>query len=143
MIEIRPCRPDDFEGILPLLRQLWPDKEMDAGALGKVFLEGIDSTVQDYICARSGVVIVGFCSLVVKNNLWQTGWLGHIDELVVDAPYRGQGIGTQLLEHIIKIARTRGCRRVELDSAFHRREAHQFYTENGFENRAYLFSKVL
>jgi len=24
LIEIRPCRPEDFEGVVALLRQLWP-----------------------------------------------------------------------------------------------------------------------
>jgi hypothetical protein len=32
---------------------------------------------------------------------------------------------------------------VELDSAFHRSQAHKFYQQEGFENRAYLFSKPL
>jgi GNAT superfamily N-acetyltransferase len=56
---------------------------------------------------------------------------------------RGCGLGTQLLVEIVRCAKLRGCKRVELDSAFHREEAHQFYLRNGFENRAYLFSKSL
>lgn len=143
MTKIRRCNPDDFERILPLLHQLWPNKELHAEALRDVFILAIQTLAQEYICAEVGEKVVGFCSLVVKNNLWQEGNLGHIDELVVDTEYRGQGIGTQLLEQIIQIARERGCRRVELDTAFHRREAHQFYEQRGFENRAYVFSKVL
>ena len=50
------------------------------------------------IVAESLDQIVGFCSLTIKNNLWQAGNLGHIDELVVDEKYRGQRIGIQLID---------------------------------------------
>ena len=61
----------------------------------------------------------------------------------MDVDYRGRGIGTQLIEHLIQLAKQRGCRRVELDTAFHRNEAHEFYERQGFENRGYVFSKLL
>ena len=72
-----------------------------------------------------------------------SGNLGHIDELIVDKKFRGQGIGQSLLEKMTEIARENDCKRIELDSAFNRREAHVFYEKSGFENRAYLFSKKL
>jgi GNAT superfamily N-acetyltransferase len=86
---------------------------------------------------------IGFGSLTLKNNLWQEGYVGHVDELVVDSTHRSRGVGTLLLNQIIELARRKGCRRVELDSAFHRKEAHMFYEQHGFENRAFLFSRVL
>ena len=69
--------------------------------------------------------------------------MGHIDELVVHGEHRGRGIGTQLVERIICLAKERGCRRVELDTAFHRKDAHDFYERAGFEKRGYIFSKLL
>lgn len=81
--------------------------------------------------------------MTIKNNLWQEGFLAHLDELVVNSAHRGCGLGSQLLEAMISLAKERGCVRVELDSAFHRTEAHAFYECRGFENRAYLFSKPL
>jgi GNAT superfamily N-acetyltransferase len=80
-------------------------------------------------------------SLDVRQSLWQAGPLGHVDELVVDAGHRGGGVGTKLLEHVMRVARELECRRVELDSAFHRVEAHRFYERLGLERRAFLFSK--
>ena len=143
MVEIRRCVEQDFDKILPLLQQLWPDQKLDEALLTKVFAQGVGSPSQVYLCATIPDRIVGFSSLVVKNNLWQAGPLGHIDELVVDSHYRGHGIGTQLLVRTIQLAKERGCRRVELDTGFHRKAAHRFYEQQGFENRAYLFSKVL
>ena len=143
MIQIRDCTEADFEQIVGLLSQLWPDTQLDTQQLKEVFTRGLSSSHQRYICATINSKVIGFCSLTVKNNLWQQGYLGHIDELVVNEQNRGLGVGSQLLDRIVEIARQMGCRRVELDSAFHRDKGHKFYEQRGFEKRAYLFSKQL
>jgi glucosamine-phosphate N-acetyltransferase len=143
MAHLRPCRRDDFDGVLALLRQLWPDKPLDPAALRAIFGQTLSSGNPVYLCAAENGTIVGFGSLTVRSSLWQEGNLGHVDELVVDAAHRGRGIGTQLLEGLVALAKAKGCRRIELDSAFHRDEAHRFYEKRGFENRACLFSKIL
>jgi ribosomal protein S18 acetylase RimI-like enzyme len=143
MVEIRECRQEDFNSVLLLLRQLWPDKVPDIVALETVFRRAISSDSQICVCASSRTSLVGLGSLTIKNSLWQNGPLAHVDELVVDAAFRKQGIGTRLLNHLIGLAQARGCRRIELDSAFHRKAAHAFYERHGFENRAFLFSRTL
>ena len=140
---IRPCRREDFVEVVRLLRQLWPGKPLDETALQVVFERSLASASHVCLCATDGQRVVGFGSLTVKNTLWHEGWLGNVDELVVDVEHRGRGIGTQLLERLVAVAREKGCRRVELDSAFHRKEAHRFYERNGFESRALLFSRVI
>ncbi len=143
MIQIRPCTSEDFQGVLALLRQLWPDKHIDTAMLQVVYERALGSPLQHHICAVEDNVVVGMGSLTINNNLWQEGYLGYVEELVVDERCRGRGIGTQLLEHLIGVARNQGCRRVELDAAFNRQEAHRFYEHLGFQNRAYLYSKPL
>jgi len=142
-MEIRQCRSEDFGQIMELLRQLWPDKRLDSVALQTVFDRALFSGAQTYLCAVNGQRIVGFGSLTLKNNLWQEGYLGHVDELIVDREFRGRGIGSQLLERLVSAAREQDCRRIELDSARHRKEAHEFYRQHGFEERALLFSRAL
>jgi glucosamine-phosphate N-acetyltransferase len=141
--QIRRCRIGDFEGLLPLFRELWPDKPIAPNALRKVFNRMLTSKSGAYLCAVKQRRIVGFSSITIKSSLWQEGLIGHIDELVVHHECRGQGIGVTLLRYLEALAEDRGCRRVELDSASHRKEAHEFYKQRGFENRALLFSKVL
>ncbi len=141
MSQIRNCTEHDFRQILNLLGQLWPDVQLDVERLKQTFVKGLDSECQSYVCAEIDSKVVGFCSLTVRNSLWQQAGLGHIDEIVVDSHYRGRGIGSQLLDRVVALARQAGCRRIELDSALHRRAAHRFYEQKGFEKRAYLFSK--
>ena len=143
MIDIRACTRADFEQILELLQQLWPEKILDRDAIGCVYSRALASDLQRYLCAVESDSVVGFCSLTIKNNLWQAGYLAHVDELVVRKEKRGEGIGVAPLAAITGVAKQAGCARIELDSALHRLDAHKFYEQQGFENRAYLFSKSL
>lgn len=142
-IIIRAADIKDFDDIYLLLMQLWPDKELNKNDLIAVFSSGIKSQNYLYFCAELNSKAIGFCSLTYKNSLWQEGYIGYINEIVVDKSHRGKGIGTALLKAAINAAKEKGCKRIELDSAFQREEAHQFYEESGFEKRAYLFSKKL
>jgi GNAT superfamily N-acetyltransferase len=143
MVQIRKCTNSDFQQVAILLVQLWPQKVQNLAKLRAVYDRAMGSTAQRYVCAVENGEIVGFASLSFKNSLWQEASLASIDELVVAEAARGQGIGGALLDHVIDIARKTGCTRVELDSAFHRTEAHEFYDHRGFEKRAYLFTMEL
>ena len=140
---IRKAGARDFDQVFGLLKQLWSYKELDYDATKKMYDHNVQASNQFYIVAVYGPQITGFCSLTVKHNLWTQALLGNVDELVVDENYRGQGIGRKLMESITEIAMARNCKRLELESSFHREEAHVFYEELGFEKRAYLFSKEL
>ncbi len=142
-VVIRPTKQEDFDDILPLLKQLWPANPIDVKAVRDLFAKGLASDRRAYLCACLGEKIIGFGTLLIRDCLWLQGDVGYICDLVVDQEHRGSGIGTTLVERAVEIARQRGCRRVELDSGFHRTAAHQFYERRGFEKRAFLFSKVL
>lgn len=142
-LKIQFAEQNDFHFVFNLLGQLWPDLDLDYQALNEIYLKAIDSDVQRLIVGVDKGKLVGFCSLTIKNNLWQAGNLGHVDELVIDKSCRGKGYGKKLIDSITQIAKDLKCKRIELDSAFHRKEAHRFYESIGYENRAYLFSQRL
>jgi len=143
MVQIRKCTSADFQQVATLLVQLWPKKGQNLGKLRGVYDRAMVSTAQRYVCAVDNGEIVGFLSLSFRNSLWQEALLANIDELVVAERRRGEGIGSALLGHAEELARKTGATRLELDSAFHRTEAHAFYEKHGFEKRALLFSLEL
>ena len=142
-LNIRQVRKDDFNEIFELLRQLWADSKLDYDLLMGVYNKAVDSETQKMIVGELDDKIIGFCSLTIKNNLWQAGNLGHIDELIIAQEHRKKGFGKLMMDSIALIAKNLKCKRIELDSAFYRKEAHKFYESVGYENRAYLFSKSL
>ena len=140
---IRPATVEDFDDILPLLHQLRPEKELHRGSLMEVFARGIDSNNEEYFCAEVEGRIIGFCSLAIENSLWQEGYMGCINDIVVDESIRRHGIGTDLLKVAIDMFKEKGCQTIKLNSDFEREEAHKFYGSRGFTNRAYMFFKEL
>jgi GNAT superfamily N-acetyltransferase len=143
MLELRRCRAEDFEAVVLLLGQLWPDRPPDAASLRTVYDRALDSDRQLYLCALSGGRVVGFGSVAIRSNLRQEAFVGYVDEMVVDESERGCGIGTRILDFLVSWARERGCNRIELDSAPHRKETHAFYEARGFRLRSYHFQKLL
>jgi GNAT superfamily N-acetyltransferase len=142
-MRIRDCTAEDLGRVCELLAPLWPDLDVNTAEMRRAFERGLEAPNQKFLCAVLDDEIVGFCSLNLKNNLWQQGFVGHVDELVVAEPHRRAGIGSALIRRIEEIARRMGCKRLELDSAHHRAEAHAFYESRGFRNRAILFSKPI
>ena len=108
----RTAQKKDFIGIFPLLEQLWPNLQLDYSKLNKIYDIALDSTTQQLIIALNNKIIIGFCSMTVKNNLWQAGQIGHVDELIVDEDYRGLGVGKKLLDEITEIALKNDCKRI-------------------------------
>lgn len=143
-VVIRKAKTGDFPGVFQLFGQLWPNRELHENAMREVFERGCASASDDYFCAEQDGTVIGFCAAAVVNNFWQEGQIAYVYAMIVEEALRGQGIGSQLLNAALDTAKARGCKRLELDSGFHREQAHLFYTEKmGFEKRAFLFSKDL
>jgi ribosomal protein S18 acetylase RimI-like enzyme len=141
--EIRRGRAGDFDQVLGLLSQLWPEADLDAESLQQVFLKYLEAESDDCICAVDDGVVTGFCSMNIKNCLLHAGTLAYVDVLIVKEGYRGSGVGAGLLEQTSNIAGERGCAAVWLDSGFQRTGAHDFYNTQGFKRLGFLFGKTI
>lgn len=141
--QIRKATTEDFASVYPLFEQLWPNKTLDRDALQTVFSRGINSDTDELLCLEYSGQVIGFCAYAVVNNLWQAGYISFMYAMVVDEKYRGKGYGTMLVQKAINDSKAGGMKRLELDSAFHREKAHEFYLKMGFEKRAFLFSHPL
>ena len=77
---------------------------------------------------------VGMITLLIEQKLIHGGsCIAHIEDLVVDKKYNGQGIATKLLNHVINIANNNNnCYKIILDC---KRELIPFYDKVGFKIR--------
>ncbi len=142
-MEIRESKPKDFDDVMALFGQLWPNKELHPNDMLAVYNHGIQSETDKYICAEENGKVIGFCALAIVNNFWQEGQIAYCYAMIVDEAHRGQGIGKSIFDRALETAKASGCKKLELDSGFPREKAHKFYEKIGFEKRAYLFSKDL
>jgi ribosomal protein S18 acetylase RimI-like enzyme len=84
--------------------------------------------------------IIGAASLTVYRV--PTGLRAIIEDVIVDAEARGQGIGEALVHAALKAARERGVPAVTLTSNPRREAANQLYQKMGFVRRdtnAYVY----
>jgi glucosamine-phosphate N-acetyltransferase len=139
-LKINKTKEEDFEGVFYLLTQLWPDKKLNKEKIRKLFVARLLDKRHEQLVAVHQEEIVGFISLTILNSLWQEGFVGHIDELIVKEAFRRKNIASRLLNGISQIAKERLCKKIELDSSYHREAAHKFYSSKGFKDRALVFS---
>lgn len=85
------------------------------------------------LTARDEGIIVATATLIVyPTAVWVKA---RIEDVVVDEAARGRGIGAALVKECVNVARQRGARVVELQSARRREVANRLYARMGFERR--------
>ncbi|MFB6181388.1 MAG: GNAT family N-acetyltransferase [Candidatus Magasanikbacteria bacterium] len=70
---------------------------------------------------------------MIYNDLHDEPY-GLLEDVKVQQDYRGQGIGTQLVEEIIEEAKNQGCYKLIATSRDSRPEIHDWYEKLGFDN---------
>lgn len=85
------------------------------------------------LVAKDGSKIVGTLTLVMFRI--PTAMRAWIEDVVVDASARGQGVGEALTKEAIRIAQSRGARTIDLTSRRAREAAHRLYEKVGFAVR--------
>ena len=93
----------------------------------------IDDPAVTLLLARDGEEIVGTTTVIVYTTPF---WIkARLDEVVVDEPARGKGVGAALVKASLELAREKGVEVVELQSGVNREEANRLYPRMGFKLR--------
>ncbi len=109
-----------------LLHQLTlRETKLEADYLAKIAAKGI------FLVMRDGERIIGMGELaIIIAPAHQTG---RIEDMVVHADYRGQGLGRELAEALIAKAKELSLGRIDLTSHPHRVAANKLYLKLGFQ----------
>ncbi len=132
---IRSAKPEDVPTILQLIRDLatYERAPHEVTATEEQLTEVLfgQRPAAEVILALDGDVPVGFA--VFFHNF--STWLGqpgvYLEDLFVKPQERGKGYGRALLVHLAKIARDRGCGRMEWAVLDWNEPAIQFYRALG------------
>jgi GNAT superfamily N-acetyltransferase len=87
--------------------------------------------------------VIGLLSASQRWTLWHAGPCALIEELVVDADARRQGVGHALIQAALEWARGQGCSEVEVSTERDNADAQAFYRRLGFESEALLLEYEL
>ena len=116
-----------FERLLPQLSRSAP--ALDAGGLREL----VAWPGNRMLIARVDGEIVGTLTLVTFPI--PTGLRAWIEDVVVDAAARGQGVGAALTLEAVRLAGADGARTVDLTSRPSREAANRLYERLGFQLR--------
>lgn len=126
---------NDCERVWKLICQL-ENCQLPFEPFREMFAKQVKSTHYCCLVAREEAdsPVCALLNLRFENQLHHAARVAEILELVVDEPYRGQGIGAALLEESVRVAKEMGCVQLEVTSNRKRTEAHSFYESNGMVN---------
>jgi GNAT superfamily N-acetyltransferase len=115
------------------LNALLPEMTATAWPMTQERLALILQSASQIFVARDGERVVGVAQFVMVHQLKDTkAW---VEDIVVTADYRGQGIAKQLLHTVIEAARAAGVRSLNMTSRPGRTAAHGLYEKLGFKRR--------
>jgi GNAT superfamily N-acetyltransferase len=92
-----------------------------------------------YVAEIEDKVIGTFALLIMDNLAHQGRPSGVAEDVVVNAEWRGKGVGKQMMAFAIEKCREAGCYKLALSSNLRRTQAHKFYETLGFERHGYSF----
>jgi GNAT superfamily N-acetyltransferase len=87
--------------------------------------------------------VVAFISLHFIPQIGVAGDFARISYFSVDDSVRGQGIGREMEEYVVMLAKERQCDRIEVHCHSRRVDAHRFYFRQGYEDAPKYLMKRL
>jgi GNAT superfamily N-acetyltransferase len=135
-MEITPANTADIPALCSLLEVLFaqeaefrPDPTAQQRGLETIIN---NPAVGQILIARQVGKAVGMVSLLYTVSTALGGRVALLEDMVVTPDTRGQGVGAQLLEQAIALAKANGCLRITLLTDGVNETAQRFYQRQGF-----------
>jgi GNAT superfamily N-acetyltransferase len=140
-VVVRRASEADLDALLSLYGELTGSKvtaaPADRASAEPLLAEILTDPRRELAVAIVEGQVVGTADLIVISNLTHRGepW-AIVENVIVADGARRAGVGRALFEHLLEVARTAGCCKVQLLSGKHRAEAHEFYRSMGLDAAA-------
>jgi ribosomal protein S18 acetylase RimI-like enzyme len=144
-MKIRFFKPQDIQQIVNLTNRF---ASFDADVTEADF-QASRAFPRGFLVSVHDEQVIGFVFAYLKEipsdilNKWDASKVAQIELVVVDPPYREQGIGKSLLDRLFEILQEEGVDLVLLHCPAEAVEAKRLYDKLGFEVRAYAMKKRL
>ena len=141
---IREIKHNDIDRVIALAKQLWPRKQNRADEMREAIRMYIEDSAYLILGYESEGLVLGFVTASIRWALFYQGKVAIIEDLIVDASHRNQGIGRALVRYIENIImRDKLVTGIELCSDLYREETFDFWEKCGYEKLAYHFRKEI
>ncbi|MEM9081260.1 MAG: GNAT family N-acetyltransferase [Verrucomicrobiota bacterium] len=128
-IEDLPSLTDLVVDLLDLQDDFTPDPNLQEQGLQLI----LESPARGRIMvARSQDRILGMANLLFTVSTAMGGFVLIMEDVIIHPDFRGQGLGSKLLEHVIDFARQKDFKRITLLADKLSNESQAFFQRNGF-----------
>jgi len=141
-LTIRKANRDDLKDILAI----YTEPDIDNGNV--LDLNNAEATFDKmnhypdytlYVAVMDNKVVGSFALLIMDNLAHMGAPSAVVEDVVVHSKWRGQGIGSQMIQFAMDKARQAKCYKLALTCSINRDRAHKFYESLGFEKHGYGF----
>jgi GNAT superfamily N-acetyltransferase len=142
---VRPATEADVPALLSLFAELHPaDPPLPPQTAREIWRAIAAQPGRSVLVAESAGTVVGTLDCATLANLTRGGRpFMLVENVVVTAGHRREGVGAALLDHAVFLARRAGCYKIQLLSRAERRAAHAFYESRGFRTTAQGYRRYL
>lgn len=137
MVTIRTANPSDIAQLVALLQELFTiEKDFVFDPIKQA--NGLDLLLKSdkdcILVAESSKVnkVVGMCTIQTLISTAEGGQVGLLEDLIVAAGFRHQGIGSKLLAEAVYWAERQGLKRLQLLADKNNLSALGFYEKQGW-----------
>ncbi len=139
MINIRTAKPDDVPQLVALLKALFAieadfDFDPDKQTQGLQLLLKSDRACILVAESSDDKNLRGMCSIQILISTAEGGAVGLLEDLVVAADFRNQGIGQKLLAEAVYWAERQGLKRLQLLADKNNLPALEFYKRQDWQS---------
>jgi ribosomal protein S18 acetylase RimI-like enzyme len=139
MITIRTAKPSDIPQLVELLKELFTieadfdfDQEKQAYGLNMLLNSEKDCVLVAELLSDSK--LLGMCTVQTLISTAEGGPVGLLEDLIVAADFRHQGVGAKLLAEAANWAKCKGLKRLQLLADKNNLPALNFYQKQGWQS---------
>ena len=136
-LSLRLAEPTDAAEVIRLIRQMGPDSEINEDYV----LHYLSGTERGVLLACIGEHVAGLLSYSLRADLYHAGISVLIEELVVESGARGRGIGSALMDELLKRVEEMGCKELCLAVMPENEAAIRFYRRHGLLEEALFLER--
>lgn len=139
-ITYRILEKNDFKNYIHLISQFRPiEIEIDTEMFNTLY-DRIFTNSEIYVAVFDNKLIGSITVIYEHKFIHNLSIYAHIEDVIVDENYRHMKIGSQLLNHVKKIAKSKNCFKLSLVC---NDMVKPFYLNNNFEERGLNMSYLL
>jgi len=140
-IDIREAGRQDATAVVALIRELARENLEESPISEAYVLSYLSLAGNAILLAEERGRAVGLLSYSVRPNLYHAGDSCLIEELVIAQGMRRLGVGSALVEELIRSAEGRGYAEISVSTMRDNERAIAFYRRHGFTDEALLLER--